>query len=125
VAETRREIEAAVAGAIVGDSWFAQHPPTIVWDGFQSAGSVVSLDEPSVKLLGQWHECVFGSPMELKAGTGINDMRYFNFEGIPAGCYGALGGNGHAADEWLDLRSLAPAAKVLGAFVLDWCGVAN
>jgi acetylornithine deacetylase len=125
VAETRREIEAAVAGAIAGDSWFAQHPPTIVWDGFQSAGSVVSLDDPSVQLLGQWHERVFSSPMELKAGTGINDMRYFNFEGIPAGCYGALGGNGHAADEWLDLRSLAPAAKVLGAFVLDWCGVAN
>ena len=62
--------------------------------------------------------------MELKEGTGINDMRYYNFQGIPAGCYGAAGGNGHAADEWLDLRSLVPAAKVLGAFVLDWCGVA-
>ena len=63
--------------------------------------------------------------MELKAGTGINDMRYCNFVGIPAGCYGAAGGNGHAADEWLDLRSLTPAAKVLGAFVLDWCGVVS
>ena len=125
VAETRREIETAVAGAIAGDSWFAQHPPTIVWDGFQSAGSVVSRDEPAVKLLGQWHERVFGGPMELRAGTGINDMRYFNFAHIPAGCYGALGGNGHAADEWLDLRSLAPTAKVLGAFVLEWCGVAD
>jgi acetylornithine deacetylase len=62
--------------------------------------------------------------MELKAGTGINDMRYYNFEGIPCGCYGAAGGNGHAADEWLDLRSMAPAAKVLGAFMLEWCGVA-
>ena len=70
-------------------------------------------------------ERVFGAPMEPKAGTGINDMRYYNFVGIPAGCYGAAGGNGHAADEWLDLRSLAPAAKVLGAFMLDWCGVAS
>jgi acetylornithine deacetylase len=52
-------------------------------------------------------------------------MRYYNFAGIPAGCYGAAGGNGHAADEWLDLRSLLPAAKVLGAFVLDWCGVVS
>ena len=57
--------------------------------------------------------------MELSAGTGINDMRYYNFQGIPTGCYGAAGGNGHAADEWLDLRSMAPTAKVLGAFILD------
>jgi acetylornithine deacetylase len=123
VAETRREIETAVADAVAGDPWFAEHPPTIVWDGFQSAGSVVALDEPFVQLLEQWHRRVFSAPMELKAGTGINDMRYYNFEGIPAGCYGAAGANAHAADEWLDIRSLAPAAKVLGAFLLEWCGV--
>ncbi len=125
VAETRREIEVAIAEAIAGDDWFAEHPPSLIWDGFQSAGSTVSMDEPSVQLLNTWHERVFGAPMELKAGTGINDMRYYNFAGIPAGCYGAAGGNGHAADEWLDLRSLAPAAKVLGAFTLEWCGVGS
>ena len=125
VVETRREIEAAVAAAIAGDTWFEAHPPTIVWDGFQSAGSVVSMDEPSVRLLGSWHERVFGTPMEPRAGTGINDMRYYNFAGVPSGCYGPTGGNGHAADEWLDLRSLVPTAKVLGAFLIDWCGVAS
>ncbi len=124
VAATRREIETAIAEAVAGDPWFAEHPPRVTWDGFQSAGSIVSMDEPSVQLLNQWHQRVFGTPMELKAGTGINDMRYYNFEGIPCGCYGAAGGNGHAADEWLDLRSMAPAAKVLAAFALEWCGVA-
>ncbi len=124
VAETRREIESAMAEAIADDPWFAEHPPSLIWDGFQSAGSTVSMDEPSVQLLNAWHERVFGAPMELKSGTGINDMRYYNFAGIPAGCYGAAGGNGHAADEWLDLRSMIPAAKVLGAFILEWCGVA-
>ncbi len=124
VDETRREIESAIAGAIAGDPWFVQHPPILTWDGFQSAGSTVSMDEPSVQLLNTWHQRVFGAPMELRAGTGTNDMRYFNFAGIPAGCYGAGGANAHAADEWLDLRSLVPAAKVLGAFMLDWSGVA-
>jgi acetylornithine deacetylase len=81
------------------------------------------MDEPSVRLLGAWHERIAGEPMRPVAGTGINDMRYYNFLGIPAGCYGARGGNGHAADEWLDLSSLVPTAKVLGAFLLDWCGV--
>ena len=40
------------------------------------------------------------------------DMRYYNFVGVPAGCYGATGDSGHAADEWLDLTSLVPTAKV-------------
>jgi acetylornithine deacetylase len=123
VEETRREIEAAVAAATAGDPWLTNHPPRITWDGFQSAGSTVAMDEPSVRLLAAWHERVFAAPMAPRAGTGTNDMRYYNFAGIPAGCYGPAGGNGHAADEWLDLRSLVPTAKVLTAFVLDWCGV--
>ena len=39
--------------------------------------------------------------------------------------HGAAGANEHAADEWLDLASLAPAAKTLTGFLLDWCGVAG
>lgn len=117
-------IEAAVGAAARADDWLRDHPPTVTYDGFQSSGSIVSLDEPAVRLLGAWHRRVTGAPMQPVVGTSINDMRYFNFAGIPAGCYGAAGGNGHAADEWLDLTSLVPTAKVLGAFLLDWCGVA-
>ena len=40
-----------VAEAVAGDPWFAEHSPRITWDGFQSAGSTVSMDEPSVQLL--------------------------------------------------------------------------
>jgi len=124
VTEVRAEIERTVRAAAQLDPWLREHPPAVSYDGFQSAGSVVSMDEPAVRLLGAWHERVTGRPMAPQVGTGINDMRYFNFAGIPAGCYGALGANGHAADEWLDLDSLVPTAKVLGAFLLDWCGVA-
>ena len=123
VAEVRATIEETVHAAADDDPWLAAHPPVISYDGFQSAGSTVSLDQPVVQVLERWHEAVVGSPMEPRAGTGINDMRYFNFAGIPAGCYGASGGNGHAADEWLDLASLVPTAKVLGATILEWCGV--
>jgi acetylornithine deacetylase len=123
VTDVRAAVEEAVYAATTNDPWLAEHPPVISYDGFQSAGSTVSLDEPMVRLLGTWHEAVVGSPMTPRSGTGINDMRYFNFAGIPAGCYGTSGGNGHAADEWLDLASLVPTAKVLGATILDWCGV--
>ena len=118
-------IEAAIAAAAAADPWLREHPPTVTYDGFQSSGSIVSLDEPWVRALGSWHRRVTGEALVPVVGTSINDMRYFNFAGIPAGCYGATGGNGHAADEWLDLASLAPTAKVLGGFLLEWCGVAE
>jgi len=125
VADAHHTIEAAVAEAAAQNDWLREHPPAISYDGFQSAGSEVALDAPSIRCLGQWHQRVAGSPMQSRIGTGINDMRYYNFAGVPAGCYGADGGNAHGADEWLDLTSLVPTAKVLGAFILDWCGVAD
>jgi len=125
VAEMRALVEETVRAAVQGDAWLRDHPPVVMYDGFQSSGSIVSLDEPSVRLLGRWHRRVTGEELRPVVGTSINDMRYFNFAGIPAGCYGATGGNGHGADEWLDLASLVPAAKVIGGFLLEWCGVAE
>ena len=37
----------------------------------------------------------------------------------------ATGGNAHGADEWLDLTSLAPTARVLAGFIVDWCGLST
>ncbi|MFM9108883.1 MAG: ArgE/DapE family deacylase [Chloroflexota bacterium] len=124
VAETRARIEGAVHEAAMGDDWLREHPPVVTYDGFGSAGSEVSLEEPSMRLLGAWHLQVAGNPMVPRSGTGINDMRYFNFQGIPSACYGPGGALAHAADEWLDLATLVPTAKVLGAFAIDWCGAA-
>lgn len=125
VAQMRDEVEAAVARAAESDEWLREHPPVVSYDGFRSGGSVVSMDEPSVRLLEAWHQRVTGTDLVPRSGTGTNDMRYFNFAGIPAGCYGAGGQNMHAADEWLDIDTLVPTAKVVSAFLLDWCGVAD
>jgi acetylornithine deacetylase len=125
VAEMRDDVEQAIRHAAQTDPWLQENMPEISYYGFQSGGSTVSMDEPSVKMLASWHERVRGGTLVPKSGTGTNDMRYFNFAGIPCGCYGASGSGAHAADEWLDVTSLAPTAKVLGAFLLDWCGVAG
>ena len=125
VAETHAAVEAAVRDAALADPWLREHPPTITWDGFQTAGSTASADEPFLRLLSDCAEEVTGSRPQPRSGTGVNDMRYFNFAGIPSACYGANGQNMHAADEWLDLDTMGPTAKVLGAFMLRWCGVAE
>jgi acetylornithine deacetylase len=125
VAETRAAVEGAIHQAAQRDEWLRAHPPIVTYDGFQSSGSVVAMEEPSIQILAANHRRVFGAPMPDRVQTSICDMRYYNFVGVPAGCYGATGANGHAADEWLDLNSLVPTAKVLAGFVLDWCGVAG
>ncbi len=125
IGEIRGIVEQTIREAADGDDWLRQNQPTVSYDGFQTAGSVVDWDAPSVTLLGEHHRRVTGHAMRPLVGTSVNDMRYYNFAGTPAGCYGATGGNGHAADEWLDLTSLAPAAKVLGGFIIDWCGLSD
>jgi acetylornithine deacetylase len=125
VEEMRAELDAALAEAARGDEWLTAHPPRITFYGHHSGGSLVSLDEPVVQLLGAWHERINGRPMRTRVETGTLDTRYFNALGIPSGCYGATGGNAHSANEWLDLASLIPAAKVLAGLALEWCGVAE
>lgn len=125
VEDTRSRIIAAVDRAVERDAWLSDHPPTISWYGFQSPGSLIIPEEPLARMLSRHHEMEHGTTLPPHSGTGTNDMRYFNvYAGIPALCYGCNGFGAHEADEWLDLDSLLPTARVLGSFILDWCGVA-
>jgi acetylornithine deacetylase len=123
MADMRATIEEAIARAVEDDEWLTEFPPEIVYDGFQTNGVALDPDEPLLTVLEAAHHSVMGTPLQRQFATAVNDMRYYIFEGMPATCYGASGGNGHAADEWLDLDSLSPVAKSLAAFIVDWCGV--
>lgn len=125
VTDTRARIESAIAQAAEADDWLRDHPPVVSYEGFQSAGSVLPAHSPLIETVGRWHERVHAASLPVRVATSITDDRYYNFAGTPAGCYGASGGNPHGADEWLDLTSVLPTAKVIGGFVLDWCGVSG
>jgi acetylornithine deacetylase len=119
----RSRIGEAVRAAADRDDWLRDHPPTVSYDGFQTDGAIVSPDEPFIHALDRAYRLVQGKDLQPHVATAVNDMRYYLFQGIPSTCFGAAGGNLHAADEWLDLTSMVPAAKVIAAFVVDWCGV--
>ncbi|MBA3449744.1 MAG: ArgE/DapE family deacylase [Chloroflexia bacterium] len=124
VTDMRSLIEEAVQGAAAEEPWFREHPPVVSYEGFQSAGAVIPADAPLVQTIGRWHRRVHDTAMPIRVATSITDDRYYTFAGTAAGCYGASGGNPHGVDEWLDLTSVVPTAKVIAAFMLDWCGVA-
>jgi acetylornithine deacetylase len=123
VEETCSRIEEAVAGTCLEDDWLREHPPVVTYDGFRTNGVIVDENEPVIQTLVESHKRATGTDLRPDIGTAVNDMRYYNFNDVPSVTYGASGGNGHAANEWLDLTSMAPAAKALGAFILNWCGV--
>lgn len=125
IEQLHQRIENAIMEEATKDAWLSEHPPVVTYHGFGSEGSVIDTAHPFVQLLATRHEALIGEELAFQSSTGICDMKAFNLTGVPCGCYGARGGNAHGANEWLDTASLAPALKVIGATVLDWCGVAK
>jgi acetylornithine deacetylase len=125
VEEMQTKIAVAVNSAADADEWLRDHRPVVVYDGFKTNGVIVSQDEPMVDLIRSTYAAVTGNQMEDKVGPAVTDQRYYNFRGVPSVCFGASGDKAHGADEWLDLTSLPVVAKVMGSFILDWCGIAG
>ena len=58
------------------------------------------------------HRELTGGELDYLAFTGTTDARFFNlFYDVPATCYGPLGGNLHAPDEWVDLESVRQVTR--------------
>lgn len=122
--EMHRTIESRVAAACAGDSWLEAHPPVVTYDGFDTNGCEMDFADPFFRALERASLDATGLPLLPRATTAVNDMRYYIFQGIPATCYGAEGGNAHAVDEWLDLTSMPKLARTMASLIVDWCGVA-
>lgn len=123
VEQLKQRIESTIYAAAQQDDWLKEHPPVVTYDGFQTNGVILDDTSELVTTLQDANVAVTGKRLDGNIATAVNDMRYYIFQGVPATCYGAAGGNAHAADEWLDLTTMVPAAKVLAKFIVDWCGV--
>jgi acetylornithine deacetylase len=94
----------------------------VEWRGFHAHGFGLSRDEPIFDVLGRAHESVHGAPLAYLAFTGTTDARAFVVHGsTPATCYGPIGGNLHAPDEWVDLESVKTTTLVLAFAAAEWC----
>jgi acetylornithine deacetylase len=95
----------------------------VEWRGFQAHGFSLTGEEPIFDVLGRAHESVHGSPLELLSFTGTTDARAFVVhDETPATCYGPIGANLHAPDEWVDLESVRDTTLVLALAAAEWCG---
>lgn len=108
------------------DPWLAEHPPEVAFYAFKAEGCVVDTATPLFDTLRGAHHAVTGEEARPYVSTATTDVRFFaHHHGIPATCYGPVGANLHAPDEWVDLPSVRNVTKVLARTALAWCGVAG
>jgi acetylornithine deacetylase len=111
--------------AAKSDEWLSENPPEISFYAFRAEGCTVDRNEPIFASLQEHHRSVTGKALEFFSFTGTTDIRFFNlYHGIPATCYGPIGANLHAPDEWVELTSVKEVTKVLSLAMMEWCGVA-
>ncbi|MCP6726851.1 MAG: M20/M25/M40 family metallo-hydrolase [Patescibacteria group bacterium] len=81
--------------------------------------SMLFVDEsnPFVQRFKQVAEEVSGRDVPLDFAHGATDARYFGEIGVPSLIFGAVGGNMHAAAEWVDLESLDMHKEILLRFL--------
>ncbi len=121
--KVRARFEEGILAACAEDDWLRAHPPRFEYFGFNAEGFVLDRQAPVLGVLEAAHVAVTGSELEPLVSTATTDARFYNlYYGIPATCYGPVGGNLHAPDEWVDLASVLDTTRVLALTALDWCG---
>lgn len=121
--QVKARFEAALLEACASDPWLSRNSPRFEYFGFNAEGFVLDKDAAILGPLGGAHERVMGAALKPFVSTATTDARFYNlYFGMPATCYGPLGGNLHAPDEWVDLTSLLDTTRVLALTALDWCG---
>lgn len=120
-AQVQAFIERHLAHAIAIDPWLSENPPTLRFPGFRALGWAIDEEAPLVRLLEQCHQTIVGTPLDRAAFPGTADARYFDADEQVV-YYGPSGGNQHAPDEYVDLDSIVPMARVLAQLILEWSG---
>ena len=108
------------------DEWLVTNPPDIDFFAFRAEGCTLDAESPLFTTLDRAHDLVVGGKPKRYISTATTDVRFFSlYHDTPATCYGPIGGNLHAPDEWVDLQSVKETTAVLALAAMEWCGVAG
>ena len=95
----------------------------MTWRGFHAHGFEIDPDQPLFEVLGHAHTTVHGDEHAAPGVHRTTDARAFVVHhDTPATCYGPIGANLHAPDEWVDLQSVKDTTLVLALAAEAWCG---
>lgn len=123
-AEAAAEIEACIAALARSDSFLANNPPRVTWNGFFAEGYRLEPGSAAETTLAAAHRSVTGEALEERLVTAYLDARvYALYDRIPVLNYGCTAENIHGVDERVDLASVLRTTQVIAQFIAEWCGV--
>jgi acetylornithine deacetylase len=121
--EVKNQILQTISTVSCGDEWLINHPPEIVWFGWQADAWEQDPKNQFVIAFKSCAEQVLGSDVDIVGTTAGMDTRFAQYFNIPTLTYGPNGENIHGVDEYVDLDSVVDCTKVLALFIMEWCGV--
>jgi acetylornithine deacetylase len=83
----------------------------------------VSPEEPICRALVEASARALGREPMFVGGSGWLDTQIMTGRGIPSVSYGPSGDGAHAKKEWVDLASVADAARVQEHAIKAFCGI--
>lgn len=105
------------------DPWLKHNPPEISQEGYAGEGVEIQLNHPLVLTLMNAYRKSLNSEPIVKGHEGATDMRILMKMGVPTICFGpGTITQMHAYNEWVDLKNVINAVKVMATMILDWCG---
>ena len=123
-AEAAKAIETCVADFARTDSFLANNPPDVVFNGFFAEGYELERGSDAENTLAAAHQAVTGSVLEDRLVTAYLDARVYALYGkMPVLNYGCIAEGYHGFDERVNLESVERTTAVIAQFIADWCGL--
>lgn len=124
VEQIKAEVEARLQALFFAHPAHLSAQYQVTYGGFQAQGCEIDMNQPVIASLQRTYADVIGEALPLITFEGATDARFFNlYGGIPATCYGPVGGSIHGIDEWVSINSMMDVSKVLAVFIARWCGL--
>ncbi|MEQ9641151.1 MAG: ArgE/DapE family deacylase [Alphaproteobacteria bacterium] len=122
--QARREIEDTIRQAAQANSFLANSPPEIVFNGFLAEGYVLKDADAAEAALGRAHRTVYGDELREISSTATTDARFFGlYADTPGLVYGPKSESIHGFDERVELESVRRNTQAMALFIADWCGL--
>lgn len=126
-AGAREDLRRAMTTLAADPAWPLKQPPSIAFDGLETAPVVGDPLNPLARLLSETVTRLHGATIQESVILGHCDLRHFTQAASHATpnavLYGPGGGKGaHGRDEYFELAHLPLVARNLASVALAWCG---
>ncbi|MFL7894419.1 MAG: ArgE/DapE family deacylase [Anaerolineales bacterium] len=121
----KEQFKAYLLEAAGQDNWLKEHPPQIEWFGLRFESAATASDADLIIEFTRSYRHVTGNQPVILGGGGSDLRLPILYADSPSALFGPAGGAIHSTDEYVDIDTVMEAARILGRFILDWCGVAD